>query len=203
MSSVLLDGVTYTCVDPAKGVWRLGGDIVHRMRGLGLMGAKSIEKRIPQQYLTASPQDRLELLQGLMDTDGDATTGGVCTFNTSSPHLRDQVAELVRGLGGIVTISSREAPKYTYKGEVRTGQPAYRLNVRLHVCPFALPRKAERWVPPNMARSIKKVTPAGTEMARCINVTTKRHLYIADGYIVTHNCVSEHTEFVTETFEGV
>jgi hypothetical protein len=66
---------------------------------------KSIDRRIPLEYLFNSENVRIKLLQGLMDTDGtiDKRTGGLI-FSTSSHGLSDDFAFLVRSLGGTDTI---------------------------------------------------------------------------------------------------
>ena len=56
-------------------------------------------KHIPEQYLTASVEQRRDLLCGLMDTDGTATKAGQCVFTQKSKSLSLQVLELIRSLG--------------------------------------------------------------------------------------------------------
>jgi hypothetical protein len=57
------------------------------LKTLKLFGCRSWEKFVPEQYLHGSVQQRLDLLHGLMDTDG--TTGGMSTtFDSSSRALR-------------------------------------------------------------------------------------------------------------------
>lgn len=62
---------------------------------------KSINRRIPDMYKFASKQQRFELLQGLMDTDGslDTTDRHHCVFSTNSKGLAYDVLELSRSLG--------------------------------------------------------------------------------------------------------
>jgi hypothetical protein len=168
--------------------WRTRGKaLVRLMDSLGLMGKRSWEKSIPDKYFYASPQERLALLHGLMDTDGNCTTRGSAIFNTSSSKLADDVVRLVRDFGGIASITTRANPTYSYKGETLTGRPAHRVYVRLPVNPFSLPRKAERWKPSLLARTIVSVEPSGHAETVCIRVSSKRNLYITDGHIVTHN----------------
>jgi hypothetical protein len=196
-------GTTLIACDGREGHYRVsrgkpGGEnpLMNALRDLDLMGKLSVEKRIPVAYLRAPVAERLELLRGLMDTDGDCTKLGACMFNTSSPGLRDDVVDLVRGLGGIASIYDRPEPKFTHKGETRIGQPAYRVNVRLAVNPFHLIKKAERWHRPNMARAIHSVEPTRRVETVCIRVASKRHLYITDGHIVTHNTAECIATFV-------
>lgn len=165
--------------------------ITDQLRKLGVHGTLSFEKFIPQNYLRASISDRISLLRGLMDADG-SVENGVTNFSTSSPKLRVEVAELARSLGGIVSdYAPKKEPKYTYKGERRTGRVGYRLLIRLPFNPFYCKRKANAWKKPYMARAVASVVATGsqTEM-QCISVSTKRNLYITDGYLVTHNTVS-------------
>ena len=194
--SELPDGVSGKPV-PKTCDWRLSADnaqskpnpLTEHLRDLGLMGCLSIDKFIPEDYMRRNTQDRIALLQGLMDTDGDCTLDGTSIFNTSSVQLRDAVIDLVRGLGGIATCSTKENPRYEYKGEKRIGHPAYRVNVRTPFNPFSLPRKASRWKPPILARSIESIESIGVERCLCISVDSQRNLYITDDYIVTHNTI--------------
>lgn len=164
--------------------------VLSALRALGLHGKTATAKSIPAQYLTASVDDRIALLQGLMDTDGDCSKEGTSIFSTSSPALRDDVVQLVRSLGGIASVSTAAAPTYTHLGEKRTGAPAYRVNLRVSFCPFRLARKASRWRAPIMARAVDSVVFSRRVSTRCIAVSTVRHLYVTDGHIVTHNTAS-------------
>lgn len=161
--------------------------ILDRLRAIDLYGKLAQDKAIPPVYMLASAADRMELLRGLMDTDGDCTTGGVSIFTTTSQVLSSQVVDLVRSLGGIATVYRSEGNFYTYNGERRRGIPSFRVNVRLAQNPFHLPRKAGRWKRSILARAVRSVEFVGPKPMRCIAVSTKRNLYFTDGYIVTHN----------------
>lgn len=57
-------------------------------------------KTIPMEYLTASREDRLKLLAGIVDTDGDASNEKSCTTVTvTGEAYRDCLLHLCRGLG--------------------------------------------------------------------------------------------------------
>jgi hypothetical protein len=81
-------------------------------------------KHIPADYLTASIEQRRELLRGLLDTDGTVKDNGAVQFATSLPRLRDDVKVLVASLGYIPFISQKN-PTYTHNGEKMVGQVAY------------------------------------------------------------------------------
>ncbi len=91
----------------------------------GLWGKKSYEKFIPNNYLNGSTEQRLELLRGLLDTDGDVCKGGTISYSTSSEKLSENVSTLVRSLGGICKISTRQT-YYTYKEVKKAGRVSYR-----------------------------------------------------------------------------
>jgi len=67
---------------------------------LAELGAASpaAAKRIHESYLTAAKWQRLELLAGLMDTDGHMTHSSF-DWISASPHLADDVTRLARSVG--------------------------------------------------------------------------------------------------------
>lgn len=158
------------------------------LRDLGMYGCRSTEKAIPRIYQQAPVGVRLALLQGLMDTDG-GIEGRSAIYSTSSPQLAEDVAELVRGLGGTATPHWR-VPKFQ-GGE---GAPACRLTVILpsEMAPFRLARKARRYEAHATRREpvnrIDEVAPTGRmERMRCISVSNPDHLYRTTGHTLTHN----------------
>jgi ATP-dependent DNA helicase RecG len=60
----------------------------------------SPERYIPAEYKYNSVYTRMELLRGLLDTDGEATTSGSIGYSTTSKALADDVVWIVRSLGG-------------------------------------------------------------------------------------------------------
>ena len=69
---------------------------------LGLGYCHSHEKFILHQYLVASVEERIELLQGLLDSDGFVTQPGSIEYCTTSVRLVTDVTTLIRSLGGSV-----------------------------------------------------------------------------------------------------
>lgn len=159
------------------------------LRQVGLYGKLSHEKFIPAAYMMASRADRMELLKGLMDTDGWVETFGAVRFSTSSARLADDVQELVRSLGGLCSVSSKR-PTYTHKGERREGREHFVCNIRLRdpSQAFSLTRKKRRCVRRTpVALTIVAIEEDGTEPVQCISVTHPSRLYVTDDYVVTHN----------------
>lgn len=74
--------------------------VAEALDSLGLWGSRSGNKFIPQSYLTASREDRLALLAGLIDTDGCYRGKSLCfDFTSKSEKLSRDVAFLSRSLG--------------------------------------------------------------------------------------------------------
>lgn len=153
------------------------------LNDLGLHGVQARDKFIPENYKLAPPKARLELLRGLMDGDGTAqASGNRQNFSTSSQRLADDVASLVRSLGGYCTVTSFE----------RNGADEIQVHVNMgDVCPFKLSRKVKGWKPRTgqpPRRSIVKVEDLGfTSDGHCIKVAAEDSLYVVQDFIVTHN----------------
>lgn len=159
---------------------------------LGLRGTVSETKFIPMSYLEASAEGRWELLRGLMDTDGTAGNRyGTASYCTVSEQLAKDVQYLVRSLGGISRISKPQKKCFRYKGELRTGQPAYIVSVLIPKREqlFTLKRKLARVKPrkhqPRL--TVESIESVGFEEAVCISVSHPSKLYVTDDFIVTHN----------------
>lgn len=184
--------------------FNLGGNnpYLNELRNLGLSGSDSFSKFIPDCYLSETPQNRLALLQGLMDTDGTHNiSNNSCHYVTTSLKLAEGVVALVRSLGGLSKLDGPYVNNYSHKEELKTGKPHFVVQVRLDVCPFSLTRKAELWSKVKVYNTIKSVELTGNTVGmQCIRVSTKRNLYITDDYIVTHN-----TKFRTwiDRLEGI
>jgi hypothetical protein len=161
---------------------------------LGCHGQKSWEKKIPERYMHLNREQTLELVQGLMDTDGCADSiKNSATFSTTSRVLAEQLQSLVWKLGGICKLSPRTT-SYTYGGKKGQGRESYRLHIRYpnNKELFSLPRKVDclkssDQYSDNLGLQITEVVPAGTGQATCISVDSEDELFVTDDYIVTHN----------------
>src|SRR3990167_1504990 len=159
---------------------------------LGLSGKLSHEKSVPYWYKYASVEDRVNLLRGLMDTDGDVhSRDGHVGFSTSSDCLAADVCDIVRSLGGCTRIRTKLTTKYTYRGQEKFGRTCYRVTVSLNgINPFALPRKADLVFHnknQGQTKAIVAIKSDGEAECRCIKVAAADGLYVTDDYILTHN----------------
>jgi intein/homing endonuclease len=161
----------------------LPGGLLAALRALDVLG----NKHIPVDYLRGSIEQRLDLLRGLMDTDGTVghVQNEVCEFSSKWRSLAEQVAELARSLGYRTSLCRRVDERS------RTGEH-WRLTFRAdpRMVPFLLPRKAGRCITPPkiIKRSIVSVEPTLSVPVRCIAVDTADHLFLAgEGMVPTHN----------------
>ena len=161
-----------------------------RIREAGIFGKRSWEKSIPVDYLWSSVDDRLALLQGLMDTDG--TVGkkeGGASFCSTSRALAEGVSALARSLGGNGKINFRLGS--TSRGKTKPGRDFYVVAVKLPMQfnPFRLSRKAEKYSRrKNPTKTIHSVEYIGEDECFCITVEAADHLFVANDYVVTRNC---------------
>ena len=180
---------------------RKGNKLIGRgvLNGLKLNETRSHNKFIPEIYKYSSVENRLSILQGLMDTDGHCMFNGGgkflgTEFSTISKQLCDDVVEIVQTLGGIARVKTR-IPTYTYNGEKNKGKLSYRVNIKLPkgMNPFKLKRKANKYIEPKKyptGRYIKNIEKVGFEDSVCISVDSPDKLYVTEHCIVTHNTTS-------------
>lgn len=144
------------------------------------------EKRIPEELLLASPEKRLELLRGLMDSDGTIQKDGSCSFASISEGLARGVQYLVRSLGGKSKVRIKK--RLSHRG----GQD-WHYHVSVLHCnkfnPFKLPRKALRIKArrKGQTRTIVGIKEIGDGAATCFMVEHPSKLFVCQDFIVTHN----------------
>ena len=150
-------------------------------------------KHIPKAYMLATMKDRLELLRGLMDTDGSAEkhSSAVSFSQSGRPELVSQIMELICSLG--------MKPSYRVK-ELSKIKESYKdcQDLRFNVIGeqvFNLPRKRavfdsfntkrqqfNKWYIKDIRRIEKK------ERYYCLGVDNESHLFLCSrSYIPTHN----------------
>ena len=120
-------------------------EFVKSTRDLNLR-VTSDKKFIPEIYKCSSYLQKLELVRGLMDTDGTVGKNGGVSFSSCSKQLAEDLAQIIRDIGGIANICIKEKCGFTYKGEKRYGLPAYIIHIRFKTPRdlFSLSRKADK-----------------------------------------------------------
>ncbi|NTX30113.1 replicative DNA helicase [Burkholderia pyrrocinia] len=158
---------------------------------LGVWGRTSYDKFIPRSYLDSDKDARLDLLRGLLDTDGWVESWGTVRYSTASAQLANDVCELARSLGAWCQIAEK-ATSFTVDGERKTGATAYVCTIS-HPDPqslFLFEGKRERLAGGRMRRKMPVITgiePTRRTATQCISVSHPSRLYVTDDYVVTHN----------------
>lgn len=167
-----------------------------------LKGCDSHNKFIPNEYKFSSIQQRLELLRGILDTDGHSRKDSIIELTLASKELINDVLFIVQSLGGIGRLNDKWV---TYNGEKKQ---YWRLHIKLppEFIPFKLERKIETFVAttkylPN--RAIVDIKYIGKKEAQCIMVDSDDHLYCTDNCILTHNTLSSILYVEMNGFEKV
>ncbi len=171
-------------------------------------------KHIPDVYLYASEEQRLSLLQGLLDTDGSVGANGHIEFVTKYEHLGEQVMLLARSLGIKAKRSVREisfmrdpntgniiefdTPRNYYRIRLHTGMPVFRLRRKLSRI-IANP-KAAVTIANRKRNAIVDIRPVGVRPSVCIGVDNSDNLFLTDNYVVTHNSYGVAGGVVTYDF---
>jgi DNA repair exonuclease SbcCD ATPase subunit/intein/homing endonuclease len=162
------------------------------LKKLNLYGKRSWEKNIPELYKNISFNQKIELLRGLMDTDGTADRNGSISYSTTSYELAKDIQELIFSIGGICKISEKN-PSFTNKGIKKKGRLSYQLNIRYKNPSelFSLSRKKERCknyqYKDSLRLRIEKIEKIEKEIVKCISIDHPSQLYVTDNYVVTHN----------------
>ncbi|HDL19930.1 MAG TPA: hypothetical protein ENH30_01495 [Nitrospirae bacterium] len=174
-------------------------------RSYGLK-CKSIDKFIPEDYLYNSKEIRLELLRGLMDTDGCCSKEGQTFFSTSSEKLAKDFLKLVRSLGATVNkINETEGGQFIIKGRKSTRKNMYRIIFNLPFKKiFHLERKQTRVkFKSKTYLYITGIEYIGRHPATCISVDSKDNLFICENSIPTHNTASGLSMLMTQAARGI
>jgi len=160
-------------------------------------------KRIPSKYLRASIEQRLELLRGLMDTDGNVDRYGQCGFTTTSPILAKQFAELTASLGikaGVLqktpTLLGEDGREIVCSVAHQfwfTTDGPYVFNFERKRAREAAYRSSRAQRRKNIDRiGIVSVLPVASVPVKCVQVDSPSRLYlVGEGMVPTHNTTSQ------------
>ena len=147
---------------------------------------------IPDCYKYASVDDRLSLLQGIMDSSGFCNLAFTC-FKTKSSSFAEDVLELVQTLGGIAT-------KYEEDDYIKLF-----VKIPSQFNPFRLKRKSDEYHAPKnheVARFIQDISYVGEKECVCIAVDAPDHLYVTEHCIVTHNTIQALGTAINRKLKG-
>lgn len=148
-------------------------------------------KHIPEEYLTASLEQRLELLAGLIDTDGyvdkERRDHARVVFTTSDVELKDSVEELISTFGW--RVSTTVVPPHVSSSGIVGKKDVYVTSFSPDMAiPCVLPRKQipEGHLARKRSLGITAIEPIEPVQGNCI--TVEGGLYcVGRRMIPTHN----------------
>lgn len=156
----------------------------------GLNGSHSWDKHIPNDYKYNSSDIRLEILRGILDTDGTVNNNGVPMLTTTSESLCNDVMWLCRSLGYNCTMFKKQGKYYgkvcriTYNITIMTNDPVFKLERKLkkmNAFNSSYHKNRRDWV------HIKEIRYSHKEMAKCVTVDSDDHCYLIGEFVPTHN----------------
>lgn len=160
------------------------------MKDLGVLKDSRYEeykdnvKHIPEIFLQGSFEQRLALLQGLMDTDGCITKDGQSVFCNSEPALVDGFVRLLNSFGIKASVSWRENVSNKFKN----CRPHAHVYFSSPFCPVTIQYKVDRWKTKSADRweqqRIVSIEEIPIEPMRCLTVDADDELY-ACGHVMT------------------
>lgn len=162
-----------------------------KIRQTGLYKVLAHDKFIPDVYKYNSIENRIAIIQGLMDTDGscsvDKKSGtSRSTYSTVSLRLANDIKEIISSLGGLCSVKEgfvkyKDGLNKYYALEVRLpGFKHFRLKRKLD-------RQNDRKIG-DLKRTIVNIEKISVGNARCITVSNTDGLFLTDNCIITHNC---------------
>lgn len=160
-------------------------------------------KHIPTLYLRASYKQRLELLQGLMDTDGCAHKNRMmtpCFYASSRRNLAEQTLELLSTLGIRGRLLESRAifngKDYgpTWRVEFYPGDlDVFRLSRKRDILRGSTIKERQKW---RTITNVRRVDPIPTQ---CLAIESPDHLFLCGrDFIPTHNTDSRANNYIAE-----
>lgn len=161
-------------------------DLIPKLRKLNVLN----NKHIPEIYLKSSINQRIDLLRGLMDTDGNANpTRKQAVFTTCTKDLSDSVKKLLISLG-----QRPNQANITRDTNFKSNVKVYPISFRpIDINPFLTPVKASRILKSwgygkSNVRTIKNIELIENKNTQCIAVDSSSNTYLCtENMIVTHN----------------
>lgn len=190
----IIDNIKFEFMEVER---RWQNPIKNELHKLGLIGHRAWEKFIPESYKFAKIEDRIELLRGLMDTDGTIKKNGEASYTTTSLRLANDIIELARSLGGRATICKRDRigkQSKAYGTIITTKRESYEFTISLpeNINPFFISRKSLRHRCAYMHKpAIMSIEKIEQKEVQCILIDHPEHLYLTNDFIVTHNTKQE------------
>ena len=171
------------------------------LRGLNLLARYGGYKHIPKEFMNAPYETKMELIRGLMDSDGYAHSGSFVQFSQSEGHLKDDFIKLIKSMGltpkiRVKTVETANSIKVKAHNNnpntqlILSTKPSYEIGFCPWDMPFKLTRKAVKWQEPKYKNTVTLTSMEVTDkvLMRCLTVDSDDKLYaVTDSFTLTHN----------------
>ena len=184
----------------AKYAYRINIPNWHKiLEEYGLYNKKSEDKFIPDEYKYNSKEVRLNLLKGLMDSDGTLDNKGRYIIALSSKRMIEDIAFICRSLGYNCSYTIKKTG-YKINGIIKECLPSYALTIFTRDIIANLPRKQKKEKIITNQYSINKelrtriinIEYVGKQKAKCVTVDSKDNCYLIGDFVTTHNCAKSY-----------
>ena len=184
----------------AKYAYRINIPNWHKiLEEYGLYNKKSEDKFIPDEYKYNSKEVRLNLLKGLMDSDGTLDNKGRYIIALSSKRMIEDIAFICRSLGYNCSYTIKKTG-YKVNGIIKECLPSYALTIFTRDIIANLPRKQKKEKIITNQYSINKelrtriinIEYVGKQKAKCVTVDSKDNCYLIGDFVTTHNCAKSY-----------
>lgn len=160
--------------------------LAEKLRDVGILN----NKRIPREYMRASFEQRMDVIRGLMDTDGFSGGGNSnCEISLSNKELSDDVFELLCTVGikptrMVIKTSAKDSHRINFTTYSDTHQLFYLSRKQLTMKKSPAPSR----VASTLKRMVTRIEPIDPKPMKCIMVDNEDHTYLVTRSLIkTHN----------------
>lgn len=178
--------VRWSTVHKTTGVLYYGFGFRNKLQKMGLCHSRrTVPKYIPEEYLTASIEQRLQLLAGLLDTDG-CLIGSKYQFTTAEPTLRDTFIDLVSTFGWRACVQTKQPIRSSSGITARKEHYVIGFTPDIDI-PCEIERKRNKEPHPQRAIGFKSITRVNPTEGNCITVEGDGSYLVGKAMVPTHN----------------
>lgn len=170
------------------------------LKEYGLYWKRSEDKFIPDEYKYNSREVRLNLLKGLMDSDGTLDKSDRYIISLSSKKLIEDIAFICRSLGYNCSYTIKKTG-YKVNGVYKECLLSYSLTIFTRDIISNLPRKQKKikkitneyTINKEIRTKIVDIKYIGKQQAKCVTVDSKDNCYLIGDFVATHNCAKSYS----------
>lgn len=194
-------GIEYSLTRPVESRGRAPHLLVQQLQALKLWPVACHERFIPDMYKRASRNERLQLLAGLIDTDGHLYKTGGYNFVSKSLPLADDVTFLARSLGFAAYCKELRCSAYPGHSDVYR-----RVNIAGDVeqipCRIARKKASPRKLKRSTLRTGFTLAPTGQAEAFYGFTLDGDGRYVLEDFTITHNSGKSFSYCVPSILSG-